>query len=55
MEIVALFCDIDDFCLQFAPWWQHQLVSEGSAQPLWTSRLCVREVMTIVVSFHQSG
>jgi hypothetical protein len=55
MEIVTLFCDIDDFCQQFVPRWQHQLVGEGSAQPFWTSRLCVSEVMTIVVSFHQSG
>jgi hypothetical protein len=55
MEIVALFCDIDDFCLRFEPAWHQRLVSEGSSQPPWTSRLCVSEVMTIVVSFHQSG
>jgi hypothetical protein len=55
MEIVALFCDIDDFCLRFEPAWHQRLVSEGSSQPPWTSRLCVSEVMPIVVSFHQSG
>src|SRR5215210_3473811 len=55
MEIVALFCDIDDFCVRFEPAWHRRLVSEGSAQPPWTSRLGVSEVMTIVVSFHQSG
>lgn len=55
MDIVTLFCDIDDFCLQFVPAWQQCLVTPGSAQPRWTSRLCLSEVMTIVISFHQSG
>ena len=30
MEIVALFCDIDDFGLQFEPAWQQRLVCIGS-------------------------
>jgi hypothetical protein len=55
MEIVALFCDIDDFCLQFEPTWHQRLVSEGRPQPFRASRLCLSEVMTIMVSFHQSG
>jgi len=55
MEIVALFCDIDDFCLQFEPAWQHHLMPEGSRRRWRESRLCLSEVMTIVVSVHQSG
>lgn len=55
MEIVALFCDIDDFCMQFAPRWQQHLVSTGSRLRWREHRLCLSEVMTIVVSFHQSG
>ena len=55
MEIVALFCDIDDFCQTFEPRWQRHLVSEGSRQRWRETRLCLSEVMTIVVSFHQSG
>jgi hypothetical protein len=55
MEIVALFCDIDDFCLHFEPAWRHRLVSEGERQRQRESRLCLSEVMTIVISFHQSG
>ena len=55
MEIVALFCDIDDFCLQFESVWHHRLASPGSPAPVWASRLCVSEVMTLVASFHQSG
>jgi hypothetical protein len=55
MEIVALFCDLDDFCLRFEPAWQQHLVSEGSRQRWRETRLCLSEVMTIRVSFHQSG
>ena len=55
MEIVALFCDIDDFCLQFAPRWQQHLIAARSRQRWREQRLCLSEVMTIVVSFHQSG
>ena len=55
MEIVALFCDIDDFCLQFEPAWRQRLVAKQEAQPLWPSRLGLSEVMTIVINFHQSG
>src|ERR1041384_5324258 len=55
MDIVALFCDIDDFCVQFEPVWQQHLVSEGNRQRRRETRLCLSEVMTIVVSFHQSG
>ena len=55
MESVALFCDIDDFCLQFAPAWHPRLVTEGQAPPVRASRLWLSEGRTIVVSFHQSG
>jgi len=55
MEIVALFCDIDDFCQRFEPAWQQRVVAADSTQRMWTSRLYLSEVMTIVVSFHQSG
>jgi hypothetical protein len=55
MEIVALFCDVDDFCQQFEPRWQQRLLRSGTPQHLRESRLCLSEVMTIVISFHQSG
>ena len=55
MEIVALFCDIDDFCQQFVPPWQQRLLASGDRQRLRGSRLCESEVMTIGISFHQSG
>jgi Transposase DDE domain len=55
MEIIALFCDVDDFCQQFEPRWQQRLVRSGTPQRLRESRLCLSEVMTIVISFQQSG
>jgi hypothetical protein len=55
MEIVALFCDVDDFCQQFVPPWQQRLLASGERQRLRESRLGVSEVMTLVISFHQSG
>jgi hypothetical protein len=55
MEIVALFCDIDDFCQVCEPLWQQRLVNDGSRQRWRGKRLCLSEVMTIVVSFDQSG
>ena len=53
MEIVARFCDSDDFCQQFVPPWQQQLFASGERLP--ESRLCVSAVMTLVSSCHQSG
>ena len=55
MEIVALFCDLDDFCLQFEPRWQQHLVSAGRRLRWREQRLCLSEVMTIMIGFHQSG
>ena len=44
MEIVTLFCDIDDFCLQFEPLWQQHLISEGSRQRWPETRTWLSEV-----------
>jgi hypothetical protein len=53
MNILALFCDIDDFCLLFEPLWKQQLL--GTRQRHRASTLCLSEVMTIMVLFHQSS
>jgi Transposase DDE domain len=55
MEIVALFCDVDDFCQEFEPHWRQRLLGSGERLRLRESRLCLSEVMTVVISFHQSG
>ncbi len=53
MDILALFCDIDDFCLLFEPQWRKQLLETRQRDR--TSTLCLSEVMTIIVLFHASS
>jgi len=53
MDILPLFCDIDDFCLLFEPLWErHLLETRQRHRP---SALCLSEVMTIVTLFHASS
>jgi hypothetical protein len=53
MNILPLFCDIDDFCLLFEPHWQARLLDTRQRQR--ASTLCLSEVMTIIVLFHASS
>jgi hypothetical protein len=53
MNILALFCDIDDFCLFFEPRWRKRLLETRQRER--ASTLCLSEVMTIIVLFHSSG
>lgn len=55
MEILSLFCDIDDFCLFFEPLWKKRLLSSGARYRDRQPRLCLSEVMTIIVMFHASS
>ena len=52
MDILALFCDIDDFCLFFEPLWNERLLESRQRNRL--STLCLSEVMTIITLFHAS-
>lgn len=53
MDILPLFCEIDDFCLLFEPLWQARLLE--TRQRNRPSTLCLSEVMTIIVLFHASS
>lgn len=55
MNIVTLFCQIDDFCQQFEPIFRQKLLAEEPKQRHRRERLSLSEVMTIVVYFHTSG
>ena len=55
MDILPVFCDIDDFCQFFEPLWKQRLLSEGARQRDRAARLCLSEVMTIIVMFHSSS
>jgi hypothetical protein len=52
VDILALFCDIDDFCLLFEPLWQERLLETRQRRRV--STLCLSEVMTVIVLFHAS-
>ena len=55
MDILTLFCDIDDFCLLFEPLWRRRLLADGACHRHKPGSLTVSEVMTILVLFHLSG
>lgn len=53
-NLLEEFCAIDDFCQEFIPIWQAQLISSGVRKRRRTSRLSVSEIMTLLIYFHQS-
>jgi hypothetical protein len=55
MNILPIFCDVDDFCLLFEPRWHQRLLQSGAARRNKHSALALSEVMTILILFHTSG
>lgn len=53
MDIVPLFCEIDDFCVGFEPVWRGQALSVKQRQRSATMHLS--EVLTILVWYHMIG
>jgi len=54
-NVVEIFCEIDDFCKQFEKTWNRSLIESGEKKRIKASSLCLSEIMTILVLFHQSG
>lgn len=54
MSLVELFCHVDDFCQRFEPIWEENLLTDGQKMRRRDGQLCLSEIMTIVVHFHQS-
>jgi hypothetical protein len=52
-SLVEMFCHIDDFCQVFLPIWQSQLLASGAIQRQRSRSLCMSEIMTILIAFHQ--
>jgi len=50
-----VYCDVDDFCREFLPAWERQLLEAGASQRQRPAALTVSEVMTIVIAFQLSG
>jgi len=55
MNIVTLFCRIDDFCQLFEPIFKQKLLADKPKQRRRKQRLSLSEVMTIIIYFHASG
>jgi hypothetical protein len=53
-QLVAMFCDIDDFCKTFEPIYTERLIQSGQRQRTRHSQLSLSEIMTIIVYFHRS-
>jgi len=55
LSLEALFCSVDDFCQTFEPHWQQQLLADGQRHRQRPRRLCLSEILTILIAFHQSA
>ena len=54
MSLLELFCNVDDFCLEFEPKWQAHLLNNGVKRRNRQVGLCLSEIMTILIHFHES-
>jgi len=54
LSLEELFCCVDDFCQAFEPQWERQLLSNGLQRRRRPRSLCLSEIMTILIGFHQS-
>lgn len=54
MDIVTVFCEIDDFCKVFEQVWRRHQIGNGRVRNR-RSWLSISEVMTILVMYHASG
>ena len=52
-SLEALFCAVDDFCQQFEPKWQSELLATGLKTRKRSQGLCLSEKMTLLIAFHQ--
>ncbi len=53
-SLEELFCCVDDFCQTFEPQWEGQLLGNGLQRRRRDRSLCLSEIMTILIGFHQS-
>src|SRR5262249_46341770 len=53
-QLIAMFCDIDDFCKWFEPLYLQRLLQSSQHQRVRQGHLTLSEIMTIIVYFHSS-
>ncbi len=55
MDILSVFCQVDDFCRVFEPKFNQRLLADGKRKRIKPSKMSRSEVMTILIAFHRSG
>ena len=55
MDLISLFCSVDDFWIAFEKDWKKMLLEQGKVEPKKRSSLNESEIMTIVILFHMIG
>jgi len=53
--VTALFCEIDDFCIQSEPIYNQNLIAEGMKKRIKPSAMSLSVIMTIIILFHSSN
>jgi Transposase DDE domain len=53
-RLIAMFCEIDDFCKWFEPLYTQRLLQSGQCQRTRQTALALSEILTIIVYFHCS-
>jgi hypothetical protein len=54
LQLIAMFCDIDDFCKAFVPVYTRHLLQAGRRRRQRQATLTLSEIMTLLVAFHCS-
>jgi hypothetical protein len=54
-SLEALFCHVDDFCHGFEAQWHKRLLINGARRRNRARNLCLSEIMTILIAFHQTN
>jgi hypothetical protein len=52
-SLIVLFCLVDDFCKEFIPQWEQELIGQGLKKRRTHSRLTISEIISIFIHFHQ--
>jgi hypothetical protein len=50
-----LYCNVDDFCKGFEPWYRASLISSGTKKRNRQCKMSLSEIMTILIAYHKSG
>ena len=54
VNLLELFCHVDDFWQVFRPVWHQHLLQSGERQRIRATKLSESEMMTILIQFHTS-